>query len=76
MLLWTYHPNMEIKILKDLHILLYRMQFIISAQLALKIGKFLGTSAEYWCMQPAYDLQKATLEEQQSCWVNNFVYGL
>ena len=38
----------------------------ISAQLALKIGKFLGTSAEYWySMQNAYDLQLARLEEQQ-----------
>jgi addiction module HigA family antidote len=39
----------------------------ISAQLALKIGKFLGTSAEYWYgLQTAYDLQKARLEEEQS----------
>ena len=38
----------------------------ISAQLALKIGKFLGTSAEYWYgMQTAFDLHKARLEEQQ-----------
>ncbi len=38
----------------------------ISAQLALKIGKFLGTSAEYWYgMQTAFDLQKARLEQQQ-----------
>ncbi|TDG36188.1 addiction module antidote protein, HigA family [Pedobacter changchengzhani] len=38
----------------------------ISAQLALKISKFLGTSAEYWYgMQTAYDLQKARLEEKQ-----------
>ncbi|WP_316786951.1 HigA family addiction module antitoxin [Pedobacter frigiditerrae] len=39
----------------------------ISAQLALKIGKFLGTSAEYWYgMQTAYDLQMARLEEEKS----------
>jgi len=39
----------------------------ISTQLALKIGKFSGTSAEYWYgMQTAYDLQKARLEEQPS----------
>jgi addiction module HigA family antidote len=39
----------------------------ISAQLALKIGKFLGTSAEYWYgMQTAYDLQMARLEEERS----------
>lgn len=38
----------------------------ISASLALKIGRFLGTSAEYWySMQTAYDLQIARLEEQQ-----------
>lgn len=38
----------------------------ISANLALKIAKFLDTSAEYWYgMQTAYDLQKARLEEQQ-----------
>jgi len=38
----------------------------ISAQLAIKIGKFLGTSAEYWYgMQTAYDLQIAKLEELQ-----------
>lgn len=38
----------------------------ISAQLALKIGKFLNTSAEYWYgMQTAYDLQKARLEQQE-----------
>jgi len=36
----------------------------ISVQLALKIGKLLGTSAEYWHgMQTAFDLQKARLEE-------------
>jgi len=36
----------------------------ISAKLALKIGKLLGTSAEYWHgMQTAFDLQKARLEE-------------
>jgi len=37
----------------------------ISAQLALKIGKYLGTSAEYWYgMQTAFDLQKARYEDQ------------
>ncbi len=38
----------------------------ISAQLALKIEKELGISAEYWYnMQTAYDLQLARKEEQQ-----------
>jgi HTH-type transcriptional regulator/antitoxin HigA len=38
----------------------------ISASLALKIGRYLGTSAEYWYnMQTAYDLQMARLEEQR-----------
>lgn len=38
----------------------------ISAQLALKIGRYLGTSAEYWYnMQATYDLQIARLEESQ-----------
>jgi HTH-type transcriptional regulator/antitoxin HigA len=37
----------------------------ISAPLALKIAKLLGTSAEYWYgMQTAYDLQKARQEEE------------
>lgn len=38
----------------------------ISSQLALKIGKFLGTSAEYWYgMQTAFNLQKAKMEEEK-----------
>ncbi|MFD2284736.1 HigA family addiction module antidote protein [Pedobacter petrophilus] len=38
----------------------------ISAQLAIKIGKILETSAEYWYgMQTAFDLQKAKLEENE-----------
>lgn len=38
----------------------------ISAQLAIKIGKILETSAEYWYgMQTAFDLQKAKLEEKE-----------
>jgi len=38
----------------------------ISAQLAIKIEKQLGVSAEYWYnMQTLYDLQMARIEEQQ-----------
>ena len=38
----------------------------ISAQLAIKIGKILETSAEYWYgTQTAFDLQKAKLEEKE-----------